>query len=416
MGRPKKAENEKSLATRMANIRKETRRQKKLEELKSREWYVLNSILGYWWAIFYFLLGGREAGKSYAVTNAFCNQWRKYGRPFIWLRLSETSAKKLLANNAEKLIDPDLRRKYNLDLITNGSNVYEITKRSKPDKNGKTKITEKRLMARVFSIATFYNDKGSGLFDKDFLNDENMYYNICMDEMNREKSEKNSFDIVYSFTNQLENLVRSTKKRIRVICIGNTLEEASDLLCAFNFIPEEFGRYSLVKNKKKLGEYLKELSAAKTDEELARVNHKYRNVDFGKRAVMEYMAPTEAYTERRKGTIADILMPTASTFTNKIKTDDTLVYKGRLKKPNYVIKFTKDTEDWFTVYDSNVIRKYNKENVRAVAMRPYLDEIFEVKAMSNVIQIFDYRSYKFKDLITFKQFQKNMNLLKPRGN
>ena len=234
--------------------------------------------------------------------------------------------------------------------------------------------------------------------------------------MNREKSEKNSFDIVYSFTNQLENLVRSTKKRIRVICIGNTLEEASDLLCAFNFIPEEFGRYSLVKNKKKLGQYLKELSAAKTDEELAKVNHKYSKVDFGKRAVMEYMAPTEAYTERRKGTIADILMPTASTFTNKIETDNTLVYKGRLKKPNYVIKFTKDQDDWFTVYDSNVIRKYNKENVRAIAMRPYLDEIFEVKAMSNVIQIFDYRSYKYRDLITFKQFQKNMNLLKPRGN
>jgi len=416
MGRPKLPESKKSIATINAEIRRETRRQKKLEQLKTREWYVLNSILGYWWAIFYFLLGGREAGKSYAVTDCFCRQWKKYGRPFTWLRLSETSAKKLLANNAEKLIDPDLRRKYNLDLVTNGSNVYEVTKRSKPDKNGRTKIVEKKLMARVFSIATFYNDKGSGLFDKDFLNDVSMYYNICMDEMNREKSEKNSFDIVYSFTNQLENLVRSTKKRIRVICIGNTLEEASDLLCAFNFIPEEFGRYSLVKNKKKLGMYLKELGQAKTDAELAKVNHKYKDVDFGKRAVMEYMAPTEAYSERRKGTIADILMPTASTFTNKIETDTTLVFKGRLKKPIYMIKFSKDSDDWFTVYDSNVIRKWNKENVRAVAMKPYLDEVFDVKSMSNIIQIFDYRSYKFKDLITFKQFQKNMNLLKPRGN
>ena len=416
MGRPKLPDNKKSIATKMAEIRKETRRQKKLEEIKSREWYKLNSILGYWWAIFYFLLGGREAGKSYAVTDLFCRQWRKYGRPFIWLRLTDTSAGNLLTNNAEKLIDPDLRRKYNLELVTNGSNVYEVTRRSKPDKNGKTKILEKKLMARVFPISTFYNDKGSGLFDKEFLDDPTMYYNICMDEMNREKNEKRSFDIVYSFTNQLENLVRSTKKRIRVICIGNTLEEASDLLCAFNFIPEEFGRYSLVKNKKKLGEYLKELTAAKTDKELARVNHKYKDVDFGKRAVMEYMKPTEAYTERRKGTIADILMPNASTFTNKIDTDNTLLFKGRLKKPNYVIKFTKDQEDWFTVYDSNKIRKYNKENVRAVAMRPYLDEIYDVKSMSNVIQIFDYRSYQFKDLITFKQFQKNMNLLKPRGN
>ena len=416
MPRPKKKWEELSPATRMAKIDKETRRQKKLEELKSREWYVLRSIIGYVWAIFIFLLGGREAGKSYAVTDFFCNQFVKYGRPFVWLRLSETSAKKLLSNNAEKLVDPDLRRKYNLDLVTNGNNVYQVTKRTNPDKKGNTKIKEKKLFARVFSIATFYNDKGSGLFDKEFLEDENMYYNICLDEMNREKSEKNSFDIVYSFTNQLENLVRSTKKRIRVICIGNTLEEASDLLCAFNFIPEEFGRYKLVKNKKKLMEYLRELNKCHTDADLARVNKKYYNVDFGKRAVIEYMQPTEAYTQRRKGTIADILMPTASTFTNKIDTDTTLVYKGRLQKPNYVIKFSKDVDDWFTVYDSNKIRKYNKEKVRAVAMRPYLDEIYDVKSMSNVMQIFDYRSYQFKDLITFKQFQKQMSLLKPRGN
>jgi hypothetical protein len=54
-------------------------------------------------------------------------------------------------------------------------------------------------MARVLSLATFYNDKGSGLFDKDFLNDPNMYYNICLDEMNREQSERKSFDIVLQF-------------------------------------------------------------------------------------------------------------------------------------------------------------------------------------------------------------------------
>ena len=81
--------------------------------------------------------------------------------------MTESAARKLLQNNAEKLIDPDLRRKYNLDLITSGNNVYEITKRSKPDKNGRTKILEKKLMARVYALSTFYNDKGS-IFDKDF--------------------------------------------------------------------------------------------------------------------------------------------------------------------------------------------------------------------------------------------------------
>ena len=124
----------------------------------------------------------------------------------------------MLQNNAEKLIDPDIRRNWNLDIVTSGTNVYEVIKRDQ-----KGKIIEKKLMARVLALNTFYNDKGNGLFDKDFLNDPNMYYNICLDEMNREESEKNTFDITYAFANQIENLIRSTKRRVRIICIGNTL-------------------------------------------------------------------------------------------------------------------------------------------------------------------------------------------------
>lgn len=356
---------------------KETMETIRKNKLKFREFYSLRSILGYSWAIFLFLLGGREAGKSYATTDFFCKQFIDYGRPFYWLRLSETSKKKLLMNNAEKLIDPDIRRKYNLDLTTNGDNVYAVLKR-----DDKGKIKEKKLIARVMSLATFYNDKGSGLFDKDFLNDPNMYYNICLDEMNREKSEKNSFDIVYSFTNQLENLIRSTKTRVRVICIGNTLDEASDLLCAFDFLPENFGRFKLKK----------------------------------KRAVIDYIEPNEAYLSRRKGTVADILMPEASTFTNKVVIDASLVNKGRRTKPTAIIKFSKEQGSWFTLWDSKILAPYHNEKQPVIAMYPYLDEVFNVKLRDDVIGLFDLRAYQYKDLITFKKFQKEINLLKPRGN
>jgi len=348
----------------------------------TREFYRLQSILGYDWAIFYFLLGGRQAGKSYATTDFFIRQWRKYKRPFYWLRLTEASQKKLLQNNAEKLIDPDLRRIYNLDLVTSGNNVYEVTKRSKPDKDGKTKIIKKELMCRVLALNTFYNDKGSGYFDKDFLNDPKMFYNICLDELAREKDEKKSFDIVYAFTNQLENLVRNTKQRIRVICIGNTLEEASDIMAAFNFIPEKFGRYKL----------------------------------HSKRAVVEYMEPTEAYQKMRKGSIADILMPTASTFTNKIRTDYSLVNKKRLVHPNYLIKFDKEEDTWFTVWDDGVIAPYNNEHKSAIYMRPYIDGFYDKNVAQEIINTFDARGYHYKNLVTFKLFQKEISLLKPRKN
>jgi hypothetical protein len=352
----------------------------KQEQLKS-EWYNLRPVLGHAnWAIFYLLLGGREAGKSYSVTNFFVHQWKTKGIPFTWLRLTEAASRKLLQNNAEKLVDPDIRRKYNLDLVTSGNNVYEVTKRTEPDVNGKTKILEKKLMARVYAISTFYNDKGS-IFDKDFLNDPNMRYNIAIDEFQREEGEKNTFDITYSLVNQLENLVRSTKERTKIFFLGNTLEESSDILCAFNFIPEEFGIYKLKK----------------------------------KRAVIHNIEPTEAYKKRRKGTIADILMPTASTFTNQIDTDNTLITKKRLVEPKYIIKFTKNKDTWFTVWDSNIIKKYAGEKKKVYAMRPYIEEVYNIENVKNIITLFDTRCYLFTNLITFKEFQKQLKLLKPRG-
>lgn len=343
-------------------------------------WYSIRHMLSYAnWALFYILLGGREAGKSYSVTDFFCRQYKNKGIPFVWMRLTEKAASKLLQNNAEKLIDPDLRRKYQLDLVTSGNNVYEVTKRSRPDKNGKTKILEKKLMARVYALSTFYNDKGS-IFDKDFLNDLTMRYNIAVDEFQREKNEKNTFDILYALTNQLENLVRSTKDRTKIFFLGNTLEEASELLCAFNFIPEEFGIYKLKK----------------------------------KRCVIEYIEPSESYLKRRKGTIADILMPTASTFTNKIDADTTVIDRSVLTKPVRVIKFSKDKNDWFTVWNSNIIAKYNGEQKPAIAMRPYIDELFMTELRNTIMEQFDTRCFKFRNLITFKQFQKQLELLRPR--
>ena len=338
--------------------------------------------------MFYVLLGGREAGKSYSVTDFFCRQYKHKGIPFTWLRLTENAARKLLQNNAEKLVDPDLRRKYDLDLITSGNNVYEVKRQKVVTKNKKTgtetikmKIVEKKLFARVYALSTFYNDKGS-IFDKDFLNDLGMRYNIAIDEFEREKGEKNTFDIVYSLVNQLENLVRSTKDRIKIFFLGNTLESASDILCAFNFIPEKFGIFKLKK----------------------------------KRCVIENIEPSEEYLKRRKGTIADILLPTASTFTNKIDTDNALVNKSRLVTPSYVIKFTKDKKDWFTVWNSNIVAKYNGEKKSVIAMRPYLDEVFNADIQKNMITLFDTRSLQFRNLITFKQFQNQLELLKPRKN
>lgn len=333
------------------------------------------------WAEFLFLIGGAQMGKSYAIIDFFVNQFINKGTPFTWLRLKENQCSKLLNNNAEKLIDPDIRRRYNLDLVTSGTNVYSVKREDKEIKHRdgsveiKKVIVEKKLMARVLALSTFYGDKGTGLFDKDY----DGWYNIGMDEFQPEKGEKRTFDVVYAFVRQMENLVRNTKNKVRIIGACNLLEEASDILCCFNFIPEQFGIYKIK----------------------------------SKRCVINYIEPTEAYKEMRKGSIADLLLPNASMYSNVQDVDYALIDKSNLISPNYIIKFGKDKDMWYTVWNNNIIARYNGEHKSVVAMKPYLDEVYNKELVNNIIMQFDCRGFRFRDLITFKRFQSTLSLLRP---
>lgn len=350
-------------SSRLKNELKRIDAKMQAERWKNREWYSLQSILGVNWAWFYCLLGGREAGKSYAITEYFVKKWKQKGIPFYWLRLNEASTKKLLANNAEKLVDPDLYRKYKLQLRVRGNSVYDGGKK----------------MCTVLALSTFANDKGQGMFDKDFLKDLSMYYHICLDEFQLEKTQRSQGDIAYQFVMQMENLVRSTKERMRIFLVGNTLEECSDILTMFNFIPEQFGIYKLKK----------------------------------KRCVIHYMEPTDAYKKRRAGTVGDILAGNTSNYTNAIDFDKTLVTKKRLIQPQAIIAFNK--HDKFTIWDGNVINQYNKENLKnVIAMRPYEGYLYNQELRDNIFNIYDTQGFYFHNLITQKQFEKQLRILKPR--
>lgn len=346
------------------------------------EWYTINSILGNDWARFFYLLGGREAGKSYSVMK-WATQ-RKLRKPddvkFYWFRLTETQQKSLLANGAGDLIDPDLKRKFNLKTMTKGNIVYTYTERVEVnEKTGKEKVIKDDIkeFCRVMACSTFYNDKGRGYFDNEYKGE----YIVILDEMNREQSERNTFDIVYAFVNQLENVLRSTKTRVKIIMIGNTLEEASDLLSALNFIPDGFGRYKLKRKK----------------------------------AVVDYIKPNELYRLRREESTANLMMPDASTFTNEIDIDRSLIVNKRLRqKPAFVIKFNKSRDTWFTVWNNNIVSQWNNEESQVIAMRRYLDEFYQMDNANMIVEMFDARAFKFTTLATFKRFQKQMRLLKPQ--
>ena len=229
------------------------------------------------------------------------------GKEFTWLRLTEASTKKLLNNNAMQFIDIGLMNEFGInstDITVKGNQVFYKGKK----------------MAKILALSTFYSDKGVALFEDKDLEDEMFAYNICCDEFQRERNEKNTFDITYAFVNQLENLVRH-KTNCRIFLIGNTVEECSDILTLFNFIPERFGRYKLKK----------------------------------KRCIIDYIPPSKKYLERRKGSIASLLTPDASTFTNEQKYDRGRIFKGRVHKPQYIIEFRNNK---FTVWDKNIILRF----------------------------------------------------------
>ena len=289
----------------------------------------------------------------------FVHEWKTKHKQFTWLRLTEASQKKLLNNNAAQFVDADIARRFDLELTVKGNQVFD---------HGEP-------MAKILALSTFYSDKGVALFDNTY----DLGYNICCDEFAREKNEKKTFDINYAFVNQLENLVRSTKEKMRIFLIGNTLEEAADILCLFDFIPEDFGRFKIRK----------------------------------KRALMDYIQPSKRYLSRRKGTVADLLAPNESTFTNKVNIDTSLVDKRRIIKPSYKIAFSK-TES-YTVWDSKIVASSQNEKCPTIPMYAYLDFVFSPELRDSVIMTYHNRGFLFHNLITQKKFKKALELVKPKG-
>lgn len=302
-------------------------------------------------------------GKSYSLTDFLCRRKKRLGKQCknYWMRISETSTKAMLANKADKLIDPDLKEKWNLDLTTKGMDVFD---------HGEHFMT-------VVPLSQFGKLKGVGFYDKNYTGE----LNIVLDEFQLEIGEKRtSFDILYNFMGMIENIARTTKSKIRIFLVGNTLEEASTVLKAFNFLPEKFGRF-----------YLK-----------------------SKRCVIDNLEPTEEYLKDRKGSAADILGgDSMSNYTNELKKDTKLICKARTVRPTAIIKFTKDISNWYVVWDGKIIKRYNKEKVdRVIAMRPYINEFYSAELRKMVIDQYDAKFWLFNNLITQSYFQGDLEMIR----
>lgn len=354
----------------------------KVHKRPQGRWYNGNSLLGNDWAIFYIILGAGATGKSYWAMKHVVNAKLKNpeGVKLFWTRLTETQCQKLLEDNASKLLDPDLYRKFGKELRRKGNSVrFGHTKvtETKTGKERKEFVIEGEL-AQVQPLSTFFNNKGEALFDNEF---DGEYY-VILDEMNREQGEANRFDIVEAFANQLENFLRFSKCRIRVICIGNNMDEVSDILAAFNFIPRGFGRFKLKRRK----------------------------------CIIDVIEPSAAYDEDREQSAGYLLAPNARRFAKTSgEVDATLVastHDVRLAKPLNILAFSKSKDKWFVLNDNNIITKYNGETKPIMAMKRYIGMTYMSEYVLNIESRYNTQSFRYDNYTTYIMFTKAMVLLK----
>lgn len=349
-----------------------TKAESKIRELvnikRTDSRYKLKTLLSYDWAKYYMVIGARGIGKTYQAHHFLVGKWANERIPFVIIRLSGESRNKLLCNNAVKLIDPIVARKFGLELRTRGMDVYDVSR--DPDM--------KTPMCKVLALSEFAKEKGVSLYDGEY----DGWIHILVDEFQLEKNEVKRFDPLYNLAGSLENLLRDRMKKIRIIMCCNMLEESNSILeGGFNFIPEEFGIYKLKR----------------------------------KDCVIWYAPNTKEYMDKRKKTAAGILMGDQSNFTNEIAQDRTMISKEALVKPLVIIKFTKKTDDWYTVWNDNLLCKYNKEQIKdVIAMRAALDERFSPERRDRIIGLYDSKMLCYRNMIVKSGFEKRLQTLKGR--
>ena len=92
------------------------------------------------------------------------------------MRLNDIAIKNMLMNNAAKMFEPLLVRKYHLENVkVKGDSIF----------------IGKDLLCRVYGLSNAYNNKGAAIFDAGTFKG----VNIIIDEVALEKGQRKTFDV-----------------------------------------------------------------------------------------------------------------------------------------------------------------------------------------------------------------------------
>lgn len=337
-----------------------------------------------------FIVGGRGYGKTFQVQQLLLNIYERKDREkneIFYIRLNEKALKKAMDKG---FLDPILKRRYKKEVDTYKNGLYFVKRQKikKVDKDGneyEEEVVTKDLFCTCYAASTFYNEKGTQIFDP---NKENYY--VFIDEIEEEKGVRKVGDSAYSIVSLIETLLRDAPpEKVHVIACFNALSDGSEVLAKMcNFIPEDYGIFRrngcLIVNLKNSPQYE------------ARV----------KRNIARRMS--QGFTNTNYDGIQSIV-------------DTALICKERLVKPSYIICFSDKKEDWFTMWQSthhsNIIARYKGEtcNVK-ISMKPFITGlIFNNDLRDTIINLWDIRSLLFTNQLTWVRFKLAVKDVKPRG-
>lgn len=325
----------------------------------------------------------RGIGKSVISVETLIQLKEKYGYENVkgyYFRLKDDSIKAMLANHAEKAIDPYLIHKYNMVITCKGNIVYN---------HGKPLIEFYPL------VSAGSKGKGVNLYDCTWWSDPNrkrFIVTIWDEFILAEGTERKSIgDPVSQYKIYREAIFRDAPLQdydcVYNFLLANNVGEVAAITGAlYNYIPAP-GNYNRVKLTRK-------------------------------RALFWNVPISEKYVDKRKKSINGNI----TDFTNDanyaiIKRDIELIKpkKTKLQKPTQVIKFGKTADLWFTVYDSKYIRKYSGEKFKptnSIPMKRYIDDTFNPDLAKKVFERYDMRNYMYADLMSMLLFEAQLKLIK----
>lgn len=281
-----------------------------------------------------YLVGGRGWGKNYSVKRYLFKRFKTKQRKFAWVRTTDKALQKLNTTTFFGRYTEMLKELGFKNWYIRGNIVY----------------LDGEEAGYLFSVSTFYNDKGSD-YDVD---------TIVWDEFMRAKGERPLPDRRTKFNDLVESVGRETATR--VICMSNSTNQYDEMMAQYDIHLKEFGCYL------------------------------YRD----KNAVIHYMKPSKKYEERKKKSLAAQGMSKEQlefAYSNKFTEYDEYEKTAKLV---YRFSIVVDDNRYLTVYSSPDGYLYINSNEHANPNLMTLDNLFvnsKVKKMPNSTKKFILSAY-----------------------